>query len=53
MNQKSEEINRLKKRLDESTSDKEKHRLREELTALQHAQRELDSLLYRQKRQAP
>ena len=53
MNQKTEEISRLKKRLDESTSDKDKHRLREELSDLNYAQRELESLLYRQKRQAP
>ncbi|MBV5297836.1 MAG: DUF2799 domain-containing protein [Rhodoferax sp.] len=53
MNQKTEDISRLKKRLDASTSDKDKHRLREELSDLNHAQRELDGLLYRQKRQAP
>jgi hypothetical protein len=53
MSKKSEEINRLKKRLDDASSDKEKHKLREELSALNYAQRELDSLLFRQKRQAP
>lgn len=53
VSQKDDEIQRLKRRLSKATSHKERNRLQDELAELNHAQRGLESLLSKQKRQAP
>lgn len=53
VSQKNDEIYRLKRQLGKVTNHKEKHRLQDELSDLNHDQRRLESLLLKQKRQAP
>lgn len=53
LRQNTDKINRLQKRLEESKSDEEKRRLRDELHDIDHAQYRLRSLLGQQQMMAP